>query len=130
MIHRAPFGSLERFIAVLLETYGGNFPVWVAPQQVAILPISEKFNGYAHQISQTLQTQGIRANVDDSSEKIGRKIREASIEKIPYQLVVGEKEATEGLVAVRRHGEGEGHGDKGTMTLADFIRLIKAEIEA
>ena len=130
MIHRAPFGSLERFIAVLLETYGGNFPVWVAPQQVAILPISEKFNGYAHQISQTLQTQGIRANVDDSSEKIGRKIREASIEKIPYQLVVGEKEATEGLVAVRRHGEGEGHGDKGTMTWADFIRLIKAEIEA
>ncbi len=124
MIHRAPFGSFERFIAVLIENSAGNFPLWLAPEQVAILPISDKFSPYADQILKQLQEKGFRASVDYRSEKIGRKIRDASMQKIPYQLVVGEKEANEGLVAVRRHGE----GDRGTVNMDDLFAMMQAEL--
>ena len=97
MIHRAPFGSMERFVAVLLEHCGGNFPLWLTPEQVKILPVSEKYNEYAKEIAQFLEISDIRALVDDRNEKIGRKIRDAEVTKIPYMLIVGEKEATSGL---------------------------------
>jgi len=117
MIHRAPFGSMERFIAVLLEHCGGNLPLWLAPVQLKVLPISDKFGEYAEQVAKTLKEQGIRAEVDDRNEKIGKKIRDTELMKVPYMLVVGEKEMNESMVAVRKHGE----GDKGTMRLSDFI---------
>jgi threonyl-tRNA synthetase len=117
MIHRAPFGSMERFIAVLLEHCGGNLPLWLAPVQLKVLPISDKFGEYAEQVAKTLKEQGIRAEVDDRNEKIGKKIRDTELMKVPYMLVVGEKEMNESMVAVRKHGE----GDKGTMLLSDFI---------
>ncbi|MDG1526962.1 MAG: threonine--tRNA ligase, partial [Schleiferiaceae bacterium] len=104
MIHRAPFGSMERFVAVLLEHCGGNFPLWLTPEQVKILPVSEKYNEYAKEIAQFLEISDIRALVDDRNEKIGRKIRDAEVTKIPYMLIVGEKEATSGELSVRRHG--------------------------
>jgi threonyl-tRNA synthetase len=116
MIHRAPFGSMERFVAVLIEHCAGNFPIWLAPEQIAVLPISEKFNTYATLVLDTLKEKDIRGFLDDRDEKIGRKIRDAEIKKVPFMLIVGEKEALEGKVAVRRHGI----GDQGTMLLADF----------
>jgi threonyl-tRNA synthetase len=124
MIHRAPFGSMERFIAVLIEHCAGNFPLWLSPDQFVVLPLSEKFNEFAKEVVNKLQISDIRGLVDDRDEKIGRKIRDSEIKKIPYMLIVGEKEVSEGLVAVRKHGE----GDVGSMSLEDFAKLISTEI--
>jgi threonyl-tRNA synthetase len=124
MIHRAPFGSLERFIAILIENTAGNFPLWLSPDQIAILPISEKYEDYANDVFLTLQENDIRGYVDHRDEKIGRKIRDAEVNKLPLMLIVGEKEAEEGKVSVRRKGE----GDLGSMTIAEFITYAKAEI--
>jgi threonyl-tRNA synthetase len=126
MIHRAPFGSLERFIAVLIEHCGGNFPLWLTPNQYAILPISEKYNDYAKKVSELLNNSDIRGLVDERNEKIGKKIRDNEVNKVPFMLVVGEKEAEEGTVAVREHGK----GDIGTMTIEDFSKLIQTTIES
>lgn len=126
MIHRAPFGSMERFVAVLIEHTAGKFPLWLTPDQVVILPISEKFNDYAFQIAKDMNAQDIRVTVDDRNEKIGRKIRDNELKRIPYMLIVGEKEAENGEVAVRRQGE----GDKGSMKVADFSKLILDEVDS
>ena len=130
MIHRAPFGSMERFVAVLLEHTGGKFPLWLSPDQVVVLPISEKFNDYAEKVSAYLNKYDIRSQVDDRNEKIGRKIRDNELKRIPYLLIVGEKEEAEGLVSVRAQGE----GDKGQMTLEAFrdymTDLVSHEIDA
>ncbi len=120
MIHRAPFGSLERFVAVLLEHTAGKFPLWLAPDQAIILPISEKFNDYAYEVARQLTAADVRVTVDDRNEKIGRKIRDNELRRIPYMLVVGEKEAENGEVSVRKQGE----GDKGTMKIATFADEI------
>ncbi len=125
MIHRAPFGSMERFVAVLIEHTGGKFPLWLTPEQAVILPISEKFNDYAHQVAQQLDEQDIRVSVDDRNEKIGRKIRDNELKRIPYLLIVGEKEMEAGVVAVRKQGE----GDQGTKTVNAFAVDINAEVE-
>ena len=125
MIHRAPFGSLERFIAVLIEHCGGNFPLWLTPDQYAILPISEKFNDYAKKVSELLNISDIRGLIDDRNEKIGKKIRDNEVNKIPFMLVVGEKEAEQGTVAVREHGK----GDIGTMSIEEFAKLIQSTID-
>jgi threonyl-tRNA synthetase len=125
MIHRAPFGSMERFVAVLLEHCGGNFPLWLTTEQVAILPISEKHQEYAEKVLKVLKNSDIRAFIDDRSEKTGRKIRDNEIKKIPYMLIVGANEEEEGSVAVRKHGE----GDLGSMKTEDFVTLIKEEIK-
>ncbi len=124
MIHRAPFGSLERFVAVLIEHCAGNFPLWLSPEQCIILPISEKYEDYAKKVLQELNNSDIRSLIDFRDEKIGRKIRDAEVKKLPYMLIIGEKEITEGKVSVRKHGE----GDLGGMTLTEFIELIKKEI--
>ena len=124
MIHRAPFGSMERFVAVLIEHTAGYFPLWLTPDQVAVLPISDKFNDYAAQVCKALDEQDVRAYVDDRSEKIGRKIRDNEMKHVPYLLVVGEKEAAEGTVAVRKQGE----GDQGTMKIDDFAKKINEEV--
>ena len=124
MIHRAPFGSMERFCAVLIEHTGGKFPLWLTPDQVAILPISEKYNAYAEEVRAYLDSQDVRAIVDDRNEKIGRKIRDNELKHIPYMLIVGEKEAENGEVAIRKQGE----GDKGTMKIADFAKNIAEEV--
>ena len=124
MIHRAPFGSMERFTAVLIEHTAGHFPLWLTPDQVVILPISEKFNDYAKDVQNYLGQQGIRASVDSRNEKIGRKIRENELRRIPYMLVVGEKEQSEGLVSVRK----QGGGDQGQMKKEDFAAKINAEV--
>ncbi|MFN8155720.1 MAG: threonine--tRNA ligase [Bacteroidia bacterium] len=123
-IHRAPLGTHERFIGFLIEHFAGNFPLWLAPEQVAILPISDKFNGYAKKVSQLLINSDIRALVDDRDEKIGKKIRDAEVKKIPYMLIVGEKEEADNAVSVRQHGK----GDQGTLRIQDFINRINAEI--
>lgn len=125
MIHRAPFGSMERFVAVLLEHCGGNLPLWLAPQQVKVLPISDKFNEYAEQVARALNAEDIRAEVDDRNEKIGKKIRDTELMKVPYMFVVGEKEMNENKVAVRKHGE----GDKGAFDVDLFIKELKAIIK-
>ncbi len=125
MIHRAPFGSMERFVAVLLEHTAGKFPLWLAPDQVVILPISEKFNDYAYEVAKRLSVDDIRATVDDRNEKIGKKIRDNELKRIPYMLIVGEKEAENGEVSVRKQGE----GDKGTMKITTFAADLKKEIE-
>jgi len=124
MIHRAPFGSLERFVAVLIEHCAGNFPLWLSPDQYIILPISEKYADYAKNISNSLNNYDIRGLIDNRDEKIGKKIRDAEIKKIPFMLIVGEKESEDGLVSVRKHGE----GDLGTMSMEAFAELIKKEI--
>lgn len=126
MIHRAPFGSMERFVAVLIEHTAGKFPLWLTPDQVVILPISEKFNDYAFRIAKELNVQDIRVQVDDRNEKIGRKIRDNELKRIPFMLIVGEKEAENEEVSVRRQGE----GDKGSMKVADFAQLITDEVNA
>jgi threonyl-tRNA synthetase len=126
MIHRAPFGSLERFVAVLIEHCAGNFPLWLAPDQIAVLPISERFNDYAKVVFDSLKEQDIRGLLDDRDEKIGRKIRDAETKKIPYMLIVGEREVAERLVAVRRHGQ----GDQGSVPLQDFVNKFKVECAA
>lgn len=125
MIHRAPFGSMERFVAVLIEHTGGKFPLWLTPDQVAVLPISAKFNDYAQQVASQLAEKDIRAIVDDRNEKIGRKIRDNEMKRIPYLLIVGEKEAENGEVSVRKQGE----GDKGSMKIATFAANLNAEVE-
>ena len=124
MIHRAPFGSLERFVAVLIEHCAGNFPLWLSPDQYIILPISEKYADYAKNISNSLNNYDIRGLIDNRDEKIGKKIRDAEVKKIPFMLIVGEKEAEDGLVSVRKHGE----GDLGAMSMEAFADLIKKEI--
>ncbi len=124
MIHRAPFGSMERFVAVLIEHTAGKFPLWLTPDQVAVLPISERFNDYAYQVAKQLFGQDIRVTVDDRNEKIGRKIRDNELKRIPFMLIVGEKEAEHGEVSVRRQGE----GDKGSMSVADFAKLVNDEV--
>ena len=124
MIHRAPFGSMERFVAVLLEHCGGNFPLWLTPEQVKILPVSDKYNDYAKEVAQFLEISDIRALVDGRNEKIGRKIRDAEVSKTPFMLIVGEKEVDSGQLSVRRHGQ----GDQGAMSKEKFIKLIADEV--
>ena len=126
MIHRAPFGSLERFVAVLIEHCAGNFPLWLTPEQAVILPISEKFNDYAKKVSQVLKNYDIRAAIDDRDERAGKKIRDAEISKIPFMLIVGEKEESADAVSVRKHGE----GDLGSMSLQSFAELVQNEVRA
>ena len=124
MIHRAPFGSLERFCAVLIEHTAGHFPLWLTPDQVAILPISEKYNDYAKRVSKYLDEQGIRATIDDRNEKIGRKIRDNEIKRVPYMVIVGEKEAADGLVSMRCQGGGE----QATMRMDEFAKRVNDEV--
>ena len=126
MIHRAPFGSMERFVAVLLEHCAGNFPLWLTPEQAIILPISEKYHDYAEKVLNLLNNSDIRALVDERAEKASRKIRDAEVSKVPYMLIVGEKEANEETVSVRKHG-GE---DLGSVKLEDFVQLITKEVES
>lgn len=125
MIHRAPFGSLERFVAVLIEHCAGKFPLWLTPDQIAILPLSEKYNEAAHEVLKSLNNSDIRGFVDDRNEKIGKKIRENELKKIPYMLIIGEKEVADGTVSVRKQGE----GDLGIMSIADFAQLIQKEVD-
>lgn len=125
MIHRAPFGSMERFVAVLLEHCGGDFPLWLTPDQVIILPISEKYADYAGKVSYLLKNYDLRTLVDNRSEKTGRKIRDAELAKIPYMLIVGEQEEAAGTVSVRKHGE----GDKGVMSIEEFAKLVNDEVQ-
>ena len=124
MVHRAPFGSMERFTAVLIEHTAGHFPLWLTPDQVAILPISEKYNDYAQEVQHFFDAQGVRANVDDRNEKIGRKIRDNELKRVPYMVIVGEKEAAEGLVSMRKQGGGE----QATMTKEEFAKRINDEV--
>ncbi|MBU6274158.1 MAG: threonine--tRNA ligase [Bacteroidetes bacterium] len=126
MIHRAPFGSMERFVALLIEHCAGNFPLWLAPEQVAILPISEKFQDFAEHLQSELLAADIRSTVDHRDEKIGRKIRDAEVQKIPYMLIIGEKEAQTGTVAVRRHGQGQGE----SLEIPAFVALLQKELES
>jgi threonyl-tRNA synthetase len=124
MIHRAPFGSMERFIAILIENTAGNFPFWLSPEQIAVLPISEKYEDYANDVFLSLQEHDIRGYVDHRSEKIGRKIRDAEVAKVPLMLIIGEKEAAEGKISLRKKGE----GDLGSFTVDEFVAFAKAEI--
>lgn len=126
MIHRAPFGSMERFIAILLEHTGGNFPLWLMPEQVNILSLSEKFEKYSKKVLNLLENNEIRALADNRSETIGKKIRDAETGKVPYMLIVGEQEAKDETVSVRKHGQ----GDLGTMTVSEFIKLVKKDINS
>jgi threonyl-tRNA synthetase len=125
MIHRAPFGSMERFVAILIEHCAGQFPLWLSPEQVRILPVSEKYNEYAKKVANTLEISDIRALVDLRNEKVGRKIRDAEVRKIPFMVVVGETEQEANSVAVRRHGQ----GDLGAMSVLEFSTLIQSEVE-
>jgi threonyl-tRNA synthetase len=126
MIHRAPFGSMERFVAILLEHTGGNFPLWLMPEQVSILPLSEKFENYAQKVLNLLENHEIRALIDNRNETVGKKIREAEMNKFPYMLIVGEQEERDGTVSVRKHGE----GDQGSIPVEDFAKLIDAEVRS
>ena len=126
MIHRAPFGSMERFIAILLESTGGVFPLWLTPQQGVVLPISDKYNDYARQVADALNAQDVRVEVDYRGEKIGKKIRDAEVQKIPFMIVVGEKEQAEGTISVRRHTQ----GDLGSMTVDALARSVNDEVAA
>jgi threonyl-tRNA synthetase len=125
MIHRAPFGSMERFIAVLLENTGGNFPLWLMPEQAIILSLSEKYEKYSQKVLTLLENNEIRALANHRNDTIGKKIRDAEMSKIPYMLIVGEQEAEDGTVSVRKHGE----GDIGVMTVEAFSELINNEIK-
>ena len=124
MIHRAPFGSIERFVAILIEHCGGNFPIWLTPNQVSILPISDKFMDYSKEVLNSLKISDIRAEIDERSEKTGRKIRDAEVRKIPFMLIIGERESAQRQISVRRHG-GE---DLGSMTIQKFKNLVIKEI--
>jgi threonyl-tRNA synthetase len=126
MIHRAPFGSMERFVAILIEHCAGQFPLWLTPEQVRILPVSEKYNEYAKKVSSELNIYDIRALVDERNEKVGKKIRDAEMEKVPYMLVVGEEEQSQNSVSARKKGE----GDLGSMAISDFVAQVNKEIEA
>ena len=125
MIHRAPFGSMERFTGVLIEHFAGAFPVWLSPEQVRVLTISEKADEFAQSVYKTLNDAGVRVTLDTTSDKIGAKIRNAQLEKIPYMLVVGQKEAEDGVVAVRH----QKRGDLGVKALADFLAQVQEEIK-
>jgi threonyl-tRNA synthetase len=125
MIHRAPFGSMERFVAVLIEHTAGNFPLWLTPEQAIILPISEKYLDYAEMVKKQLDLLDIRCTIDDRNEKAGKKIRDAEMKKIPFMLIVGEKEEAENTVSVRKHTE----GDQGMMKIDIFAKVINDEIE-
>ncbi len=125
MLHRAPFGSLERFIAVLIEHCAGNFPLWLSPEQIAVLPISEKFADYAEEVYKQLEEYDIRGFLDNRDEKIGRKIRDAEVKKVPFMVIVGEKEQEEKKISIRRHGK----GDLGSFTIAEFREIFNKEIE-
>ena len=125
MIHRAPFGSMERFVAVLLEHTAGNFPLWLTPDQAIVLPISEKYQVYSKKVFNLLNNSEIRTLIDDRNEKAGKKIRDAELMKIPFMLVVGEREENEGTVSVRKHGL----GDLGPQKIEDFIGLVQEEIK-
>jgi threonyl-tRNA synthetase len=125
MIHRAPFGSMERFVAVLIEHTAGKFPLWLTPDQAIVLPISEKYHDYAEKVLNFLNNYDIRSLIDSRNEKIGKKIRDNELKRIPYLLIVGEKEASEGTVSVRRQGE----GDKGTFGMEEFKDFILKEVE-
>jgi threonyl-tRNA synthetase len=124
MIHRAPFGSMERFTAVLIEHTSGHFPLWLTPDQVVVLPLSEKYNDYAKSVLEQFNQQGVRGSIDLRNEKLGRKIRDNELKRIPYMVIVGEKEAAEGLVSMRQQGGGE----QATMTIQQFIDKINAEV--
>jgi len=124
MIHRAPFGSMERFVAILIESTAGDFPLWLAPEQIAVLPISEKYHAYAKDVYAQMQEHDIRGFVDERDEKIGKKIRDAEIKKIPYMLIVGEQESENELVAIREHGK----GDQGSMKIEEFIAFFGKRI--
>ena len=126
MIHRAPFGSMERFVAVLIEHCAGKFPLWLTPEQVKILPVSDKYNNYAHTVSKKLNNYDIRALVDERNEKVGRKIRDAEVEKMPYMLIVGEEEESTSSVSVRKQGT----GDLGSFSIEDFAELINNEVKS
>jgi threonyl-tRNA synthetase len=126
MIHRAPFGSMERFVAILIEHCAGQFPLWLTPEQVKILPVSEKYNDYAQSVAKQLISYDIRALVDERNEKVGKKIRDAEMEKVPYMLVVGEEEQGAGTVSARKKGE----GDIGSLTIADFANKVNEEVKA
>jgi len=128
MIHRAPFGSMERFIAILLEHTAGNFPLWLMPQQVVIISISEKYENYAKKVSSLLENYDIRTEIDNRNETIGKKIREAEMMKIPYMLIVGEDEQNNGTISVRKHAQ-EAKGNN-TMSIEDFVKIIEAEINS
>ncbi len=125
MIHRAPFGSMERFIAVLTEHCAGKFPLWLTPDQIAILPISERFSEYANSVLDQLAEHDIRGFVDERAETIGRKIRDTELKRVPFMIIIGEKEVEEGLISIRRQGEGQGQGDKGSMSVDEFVALFK-----
>jgi threonyl-tRNA synthetase len=125
MIHRALFGSFERFIGILIEHYAGEFPLWLAPVQAAILPIADRHVDYAREAQAALSEAGLRAEIDDRTESVGRKIREAELQKVPYMLVVGDREAEQGNVALRRHRE----GDQGTVALAEAVERLSAEAQ-
>ena len=125
MIHRAPFGSMERFIAVLIEHTGGKFPLWLSPEQAVILPVSEKYNDYSKKVADFLNNADIRASIDDRNETIGKKIRENELKRVPFLLIVGEKEAESGTISVRKQGD----GDKGAMSMDEFRQLIDSEIK-
>jgi len=126
MIHRAPFGSMERFVAVLIEHCAGKFPLWLAPEQAIILPISEKYQGYAEKVLSLLQNSEIRAQIDSRNEKTGKKIRDAEMQRIPYMLIVGEKEENDGTVSLRKQGD----GDLGTVSVEEFARMINEEVKS
>jgi threonyl-tRNA synthetase len=126
MIHRAPFGSMERFIALLLEHTGGNFPLWLTPEQAIVLPVSEKHEKYAEKVLKSLENHEIRALVDKRNETVGKKIREAEMNKIPFMLIVGENEEAEGTLSVRRHGG----ADLGSLTIENFSNLVQKEINS
>jgi len=125
MIHRAPFGSMERFVAVLIEHTAGKFPLWLVPDQAVILPISERFNEYAEEVAKELKKHDIRVIIDDRNEKIGRKIRDNELKKIPYLLIVGDRELEKNEVSVRKQGE----GDAGSMKITNFAELLNNEAE-
>ena len=125
MIHRAPFGSMERFVAILIEHCAGQFPLWLTPEQVRILPVSEKYNEYAKKVANELEISDIRALVDDSNEKVGKKIREAELAKVPFMLVVGENEQAAHTVSARRKGE----GDLGVFSVSDFAKTVNDEVK-
>jgi threonyl-tRNA synthetase len=124
MIHRAPFGSLERCVAVLLEHTAGKLPLWLAPEQVVVLPISEKYNDYADHVAKVLNDADVRTIIDNRNEKIGKKIRDNELKRVPYMVVVGAQEAAEGLVSMRKQGGGE----QATMTMQEFAARINAEV--
>ena len=126
MIHRAPFGSMERFIAILLEHTAGNFPLWLMPEQAIILSLSEKYENYAKKVLELLENHEIRALIDNRNETIGKKIRDAEVQKMPFMLIVGEEEATNGTISVRRHGQ-EGKGNI-TVTIEEFAKIVNEEI--